>query len=80
MESRSADGRRKTIRESVTRLLLSARALFRWLSGMGGKRWIAGGANKSERDPVRSRAIVEVNATLVTWVDGSPAGGGALLE
>lgn len=38
---------------------------------------MAGGAKKSDRDPVRSRAIVEVNAIVLTCVDGRPAGGAA---
>lgn len=44
---------------------------------MGGKRCVAGGAKKSDREPVRRRAIVEVKATVVTWVEGRPAGGEA---
>lgn len=39
------------------------------------KRWIAGGANMSESEPVNSRAIVEVRAMVVTCVEGRPAGG-----
>jgi hypothetical protein len=39
---------------------------------------VAGGAKKSERDPVSSRAIVDVSAIVVTCVAGRPAGGGAL--
>jgi hypothetical protein len=35
------------------------------------------GANKSDRDPVRRRAMVDVNAIVVTCVEGRPAGGGA---
>lgn len=44
--------------------------------GIGGNRCVAGGAKKSDKEPVRSRAMVEVSAIVVTWVDGSPAGGG----
>ena len=46
-------------------------------SGIGGKRCVAGGAKKSEREPVRRRAIVDVRAMVVTWVEGDPAGGDA---
>jgi hypothetical protein len=42
-----------------------------------GKRCVAGGAKKSEREPVRRRAMVEVRAMVVTWVEGDPAGGDA---
>lgn len=38
----------------------------------------AGGAKRSEREPVRIRAMVEVSAIVVTWVDGRPAGGCAV--
>lgn len=47
------------------------------VSGSGWK-CLAGGAKRSEREPVRSRAMVEVSAMVVTWVDGRPAGGGEL--
>lgn len=46
-------------------------------SGIGGKRCVAGGAKKSESEPVRRRAMVEVRAMVVTWVEGDPAGGDA---
>lgn len=32
------------------------------------------GANRSESEPVKSRAMVEVSAIIVTCVEGSPAG------
>lgn len=51
--------------------------LGRWRAPPG-NRCVAGGAKKSEREPVASRARVEVNATVVTCVDGRPAGGEAL--
>jgi hypothetical protein len=54
-----------------------AGCLCRAVSGIGGKRWVAGGAKKSEREPVRRRAIVEVRAIVVTCVEGEPAGGEA---
>lgn len=77
-----AEGRRKVIRERVGRSSLgeSGRVDGRAApsSGLVGKRWVAFGAKKSVRDPVRRRAIVEVRATVVTCVDGRPAGGGAL--
>jgi hypothetical protein len=46
-------------------------------SGIGGKRCVAGGAKKSDSEPVRRRARVEVRAMVVTWVEGDPAGGDA---
>ena len=46
-------------------------------SGSEGKRCVAGGAKKSEREPVSRRAMVEVNAMVVTCVEGDPAGGDA---
>lgn len=82
-ERRNAEGNRKDILESVGRVWLSIwAAAKRWRvpSGIGGKRCVAGGAKKSDRDPVSSRAMVDVNATVVTCVDGRPAGGGACGE
>lgn len=35
------------------------------------------GAKKSDSVPDNSRAMVDVSAMVVTWVDDSPAGGGA---
>lgn len=77
MERRSADGSKKDILESVRPPVSDVPKRCRLCSGIGGKRCVAGGAKKSERDPVRSRAMVEVKAIVVTWVDGRPAGGGA---
>lgn len=51
--------------------------VFREPSGIEGKRCVAGGAKKSESEPVRRRAMVEVRAMVVTWVEGDPAGGDA---
>lgn len=48
---------------------------FSGLVGAGVVR--ACGAKKSDSVPDNSRATVEVNAMVVTWVDDSPAGGGA---
>ena len=44
IERRSADGSRKTIRESVVRLLSFTSAAWRWLAGMGGNKCVAAGA------------------------------------
>lgn len=38
--------------------------------------WVAGGANMSDNEPVRRRAMVDVSAMVVTCVEGRPAGGG----
>lgn len=65
MERRRAEGRRKVILETV-RPSDSEVWKRRLSSEIGGKRCVAGGANKSERDPVRRRAMVEVNAIVVT--------------
>lgn len=77
MERRMADGTRKVILESVRPPVWDVLKRCRLSSGIGGNKCVAGGAKRSEREPVRRRAMVEVNATVVTWVDGRPAGGGA---
>lgn len=53
------------------------RGAYRAPSEIEGKRCVAGGAKKSESEPVRRRAMVEVRAMVVTWVEGDPAGGDA---
>ena len=66
------------MRESVGRVSSSTDSVhWRRLSSGTGKRCFAGGAKKSERDPVSNLAMVDVNAMVVTCVDGRPAGGGA---
>ena len=70
-----AEGRRSVRRERVGR----GDAV-----GMGdtgrevGCGWMEGevGAKRSDMKPVRRRAMVEVRAIIVTWVEGRPAGGG----
>lgn len=37
---------------------------------------VAGGAKRSVMEPTRSRAIVDVMAIVLTWVEAEPAGGG----
>ena len=51
--------------------------VYRAPSAIEGKRCVAGGAKKSESEPVNRRAMVEVRAMVVTWVEGDPAGGDA---
>ena len=37
---------------------------------------VAGGAKRSVMEPTKRRAIVEVMAIVLTWVEAEPAGGG----
>ena len=74
MERRKAEGRRNARRVKVVRLVADVMEAGRLLSKGPGKRWVAGGAKRSESEPVRSRARVEVSAMVLTWVDGRPAG------
>lgn len=37
---------------------------------------VAGGAKRSVMEPTRRRAIVDVMAIVLTWVEAEPAGGG----
>lgn len=76
-DRRIADGRRKFIRERVSPDVVESGCRWRTPSGIPGKRWVAGGAKKSEREPVTRRAIVEVRAMVATCVEGDPAGGEA---
>lgn len=70
---------RNAIRERVGRdRVCSIGDMGRLVSLLIGKRWDAGGAKKSESEPVKRRAMVEVSATVITCVDGNPAEGGAL--
>ena len=62
----------------MVRFSVDGAELGRLLSRLPGKRWTAGGAKRSESEPVKSRAMVEVSAMVVTCVDGRPAGGAAL--
>jgi len=59
---RIAEGRRSTSREKVVRV-------------EGGISGSDGGANRSDRVPVKRRAKVEVNAMIETCVEARPAGG-----
>jgi hypothetical protein len=63
------------MRDRVRPVVVGWGCRWRAPSGIGGNRWVAGGAKKSEREPVRRRAMVEVRATVVTCVEGDPAGG-----
>lgn len=59
---RPADGIRRTRRE-------------KWKDVPGGLFGFEGGAKRSERVPVKIRAIVDVSAIIETCVEGRPAGG-----
>ena len=74
-----AEGRRKAMRETVIRLSSAFLSLLTWWLGPSSRlrTGCARGAKKSVRVPDNSRAMVDVNAMVVTCVDDSPAGGGA---
>lgn len=61
--SRTADGSRSTSR-------------LKWMRVDGGSVGSDGGANRSDRVPVKRRANVDVSAIMETCVDALPAGGG----
>lgn len=74
-----AEGRRKNRREKVRRGLFVVGGMEVGSSGLDSRTrwWSWDGANKSDREPVRRRAMVDVRAIVETCVEGRPAGGGA---